>query len=172
MMAHYGNPNVQIELLDQGMIAHYSVPVKQMKHVRRSTEPLSVILEAMLPKILEQLSGTEDGEDWSEEKRAKKEMMQTAMDKAQELINPKPKEAWVWSSVRVVVADAKDLPNVIEMARKGLDLAKQLQEKGEYIGQSHAQLVAPFGDYIGGSAFSALAPGAPPPTPMSPSDLI
>lgn len=180
MMAHSsGDKAVSIELLDHGMIVTYQVPVKRMQNVRRSSDPLSVMLEAMLPRIMESFTDSED-EDWSEEKRAKKEMMQTAMEKAKELINPKPKESWVWSDVRVVVADVKDLPQVIELAKQGMQTAKKLREEGEYINASHGTLMSPFvGSYMNtatvgegslGEVFGAEIP-LPPHKPIKPSDL-
>jgi hypothetical protein len=160
MMAHYSNPpQLTIELHDHGMIVYYPEVVRKMRAPSISRDPMANLLTAMMPKIVENIMGSE-GEDWSEEKRAQKEMIALAMAKIEEQMNPKPKEEWHWEQKSAVVADAKDLPNIIEHARQALAKAKALQNEGKHIMGCPGSTVSAFSSYLDPS-FAAM-PSVPP----------
>lgn len=169
MIMHHENPQVTIELLDRGMIVHYSEPEKRMRAPSISKDPLSQMLLTMLPKIVENIMGG-DEEDWSEEKRSQREMMKMAMEKVNEQMSPKPREEWYWATKSVVVLDPKDLSVILEQARAATKKAKELQADGKYImgfpGSGYAVAA-----YAGEPFASPVVPGMPPVSPVTPSDL-
>lgn len=158
-------PQITIELHDQGMIVYYSEVVRRMRAPSISKDPMAVLLTAIMPKIVENIMGAE-GEEWNDEKRAQKEVIALAMTKIEEQMSPKPHEEWHWDQKSAVVADSKDLPKIIEIARQELAKAKALQAEGKHI------MGSPGSMYSAATAYSAFAdlppmPATIPPPPIS-----
>jgi hypothetical protein len=144
---------VQIELVDDGIIASWYEPFKRtVIPPARSSDPMAEAMVTMMPTILKNITGND--EDWDEDKRDRMQALNAIVARATEALHPKPREVWVLEEKRVAIKlEAEAILSMLKSAHHAKMKIKEITDSGEHITPPGVRGVAyppggGFGDYI------------------------